>query len=271
MTRVGIVTQARTTSTRLPGKVLLEVAGKSLLEHHLDRLRTSGLAAFVATTTNSTDDRVVEVAEASGATVHRGSEDDVLSRFHDCALENALDVVVRVTSDCPLVDGAIIADAVEDFLAASDPRLYLSNTLERTFPRGLDFEVFSASALTEAAARATGSAREHVTPYFYANPASRMNLRNVAWPVDRSHYRVTVDTSDDFEVVRSLIEEHGAAELPCAGIIELLDRHPEVASLNQHVQQKHTGDDVTRTQRTVRPLARRTGRDAPPTARADQR
>jgi spore coat polysaccharide biosynthesis protein SpsF len=238
MTRVGIVTQARTTSTRLPGKVLLTVAGKSLLEHHLDRLRTSGLAAYVATTSNRADDPLVEIAEASGATVHRGSELDVLSRFHGCAVENGLDVVVRVTSDCPLVDGSIIAGAVEDFLAASNPRLYISNTIERTFPRGLDFEVFSASALSEAAARATGAAREHVTPYLYADPASGMTLRNVAWPVNRSHYRVTVDTADDFEVVRRLIEQHGAIELGCAQLIELLDGHPEIARLNEHVPQK---------------------------------
>ena len=97
----------------------------------------------------------------------RGSEKDVLSRFQGCAVVHELDVVVRVTSDCPLVDGALIAAAVKDFVAASDPRLYLSNTLQRTFPRGLDFEVFSASALAEAAAHATGAAREHVTPYFY--------------------------------------------------------------------------------------------------------
>lgn len=238
MTRVGIVTQARSTSTRLPGKVLLEAAGKSLLEHHLNRLRRSGLPVYVATTTNPTDDRTVEIAETCGAAVHRGSEVDVLARFHDCAAENDLDVVVRVTSDCPLVDGKIVGAAVEEFLSASNPRLYLSNTLVRTFPRGLDFEVFSASALSEAAARAMGAAREHVTPYFYADPASGMTLRNIAWPVDRSQFRVTVDTADDFEVVRRLIEEHGAAELSGAEIIELLEEHPEIAGINQHVPQK---------------------------------
>lgn len=238
MTTVGIVTQARATSTRLPGKVLLEVAGKSLLEHHLDRLRASGLSLYVATTTNATDDPIVAIAEKVGASVHRGSETDVLSRFHGCAVVHDLDVVVRVTSDCPLVDGALIAAAVEDFVAASDPRLYLSNTLERTFPRGLDFEVFSASALAEAATHATGAAREHVTPYFYADPANRMTVRNIAWPVDRSRYRVTVDTADDFEVVRRLMEEHGAAQMSCAQLIELLDDHPEIAGLNQHVPQK---------------------------------
>jgi len=237
-TKVGIVTQARTTSTRLPGKVLLQVAGKPLLAHHLDRLAMSGLPVYVATTVNSVDAPVVEIAEAAGAAVHRGSEADVLSRFDGCAKQYGLDVLVRVTSDCPLVDGALIGEAVNEFTAAADPRLYLSNTLQRTFPRGLDFEVFSASALAEAAAEATGAAREHVTPYFYANPGSEMRLRNVAWPEDKSAYRITVDTAEDFEVVRTLIEQYGAATMACGALIELLDAHPEISSLNEHVDQK---------------------------------
>lgn len=238
MTKVGIVTQARSTSTRLPGKVLIEVAGKPLLRHHLDRLAWSGLAVHVATTVNGTDDPIVEIARAAGVPVHRGSENDVLARFHECATAYELDVVVRVTSDCPLVDGGLVADAVQDFVAADDDRLYLSNTLERTFPRGFDFEVFSATALADAFEHATGSAREHVTPYLYADPRSGTTLRNIAWPEDRSGYRVTVDTADDLEMVRVLMEEHGAAELSCGRLIALLDAHPEVVAINQHVPQK---------------------------------
>jgi spore coat polysaccharide biosynthesis protein SpsF len=236
--RVGIVTQARTTSTRLPGKVLLDVGGKPLLQHHLDRLTTSGLPVFVATTTNRTDDAVVDLARAAGVAVHRGSESDVLSRFEGCAVEHRLDVVVRVTSDCPLVDGALVAEAVRDFTAEDDPRLYLSNTLERTFPRGLDFEVFSASALAEAAVHATGTAREHVTPYFYANERSGMRLRNIAWREDKSDYRIAVDTPADLEVVRMLVEDHDATTMACGELIGLLEAHPEIVSLNRHVAQK---------------------------------
>ncbi len=155
MTRIGTVTQARTTSTRLPGKVLIEVAGKTLLEHHLDRLDASGLTTYVATTVNASDDPIVEISLQRGLGYHRGSEQDVLARFAGLVEEQDLDVVVRVTSDCPLIDGHLIRAGVDEFVAAADPWLYLSNGIERSFPRGMDFEVFSAEALLDAAANAT--------------------------------------------------------------------------------------------------------------------
>lgn len=241
--RIGIVTQARTTSTRLPGKVLIEVAGRTLLDHHLDRLAASGLPVLVATTTNHTDDPLADLAAARGLSVFRGSEDDVLSRFHGCAQQHGLDVVVRVTSDCPLIDGGLVAAAVRDFVAADDPDLYLSNTLVRSFPRGFDFEVFSAAALAEAHEHATDPAqREHVTPYLHGNASGRMRLRNIAWPEDRSVYRVTLDTTDDLALIRALLEDHGAAALSCGEIIALLDAHPELVALNRHVEQKKLGE-----------------------------
>lgn len=243
MTRVGIVTQARTGSTRLPGKVLLEVGGKTLLEHHLDRLEASGLPVLVATTTDEADDRIVEIASGRGLGVHRGSEDDVLARFHDTAVAFGLDVIVRVTSDCPLIDGALIATAVEEYLAADDPWLYLSNTQVRTFPRGFDFEIFGIGALAMAHAQAKGAPlREHVTPYITdpKNPWTRP--RDVVWPGDASTYRVTVDTAEDLELVRTLIEEYDAAALSVGQIIALLDEHPELVAINAHVEQKKLGE-----------------------------
>lgn len=241
MTRVGVVTQARTTSTRLPRKVLLEVGGRTLLDHHLDRLVAGGLPVLVATTTNDTDDDIADLAGRRGLPVHRGSEDDVLARFHGTAVEHGLDVVVRVTSDCPLVDGALIAEAVRDFVATGDPALYLSNTLERSFPRGFDFEVFSAAALAEAHARAGLPAeREHVTPYLYAGRGDA-HLRSVTWPEDKSAYRVTLDTPDDLLLIRALIEDHDAQAMTAGQVIALLDAHPELVALNSHVEQKELG------------------------------
>jgi spore coat polysaccharide biosynthesis protein SpsF len=228
VTRVGIITQARTTSTRLPRKVLIEVAGKTLLDHHLDRLAASRLPVLVATTSNATDDEIAALAAG---------------RFHECAEENGLDVVVRVTSDCPLIDGELIASAVQEYVEADDPWLYLSNALERTFPRGFDFEVFSAKALADAHAHAGEAAqREHVTPYLYANGSGRIHLRNIAWREDKSGYRVTLDTPDDLALIRALIEDHQAASLPCGEIIGVLDQHPELVAINRHVEQKKLGE-----------------------------
>ncbi|MGO4256557.1 cytidylyltransferase domain-containing protein [Marmoricola sp. RAF53] len=245
--KVGVITQARTTSTRLPGKVLLEAGGRTLLDHHLDRLLAAGLEVYVATTVNATDDPIVALAEARGLGVYRGSEEDVLARFTGCAEAFGLDTVVRVTSDCPLIDGALVRRAIDLYAAAADPWTYVSNGLERTFPRGFDLEVFSAEALLDAGRNATEQPqREHVTPYLYANGSGRMTLRNLARTPDGSSrdaasYRVTLDTEDDLRLIRALIEDHRAAELDVEGVIAVLDAHPELAGLNAHVEQKKLG------------------------------
>jgi spore coat polysaccharide biosynthesis protein SpsF len=242
MGRVGVVTQARWGSTRLPGKVLIEAAGRTMLDHHLDRLLAAGLDVYVATADGAADDRVAGLAERRGVPVFRGSEDDVLSRFAGCARAHDLDVVVRVTSDCPLIDGAVVADGVARFLHARELHgddVYLSNTLERTYPRGFDFEVFTAAALYRADRDATSPVeREHVTPRLYAGEHRLGHLVSQRWPVDHSRYRLTLDTAEDLDLIRRLLEEHGAAALDCAGVIEVLDAHPELVALNAAVAQR---------------------------------
>lgn len=242
MSQVGVITQARMTSTRLPGKVLLEAAGRTFLDHHLDRLLAAGLDVYVATTTNDSDDPIVDLAHDRGLSVHRGSEHDVLSRFTGTIEEFSLDTVVRVTSDCPLIDGSLVARAVQEFEAAGDPWLYLSNGLSRTWPRGMDLEVFSATALLDAEASATDLAhREHVTPYLYTNGSGRMTLRNLARPSDASAYRLTLDTAEDLQLLTTLIEGYDALALDAEALIALLDAHPELAAINAHVEQKKLG------------------------------
>ncbi|MBD2715010.1 glycosyltransferase family protein [Microvirga sp. STR05] len=227
------------TSTRLPGKVLLPVAGKPLLHYHVERLQASGLPLYIATTSNATDDPLAAFAYTSALPCTRGDEHDVLSRYQQCAAQHELDVIVRVTSDCPLLDGEVLAKGVRDYLLANDPHLYLSNVLERTFPRGFDFEVFSRELLEEAFEQATlPSDREHVTPYIHQNRSGRVRFRHIMRPNDRSSYRLTVDTAEDFELVRQLIESHGAATLSADSLIALLDQHPELVALNAHIEQK---------------------------------
>jgi spore coat polysaccharide biosynthesis protein SpsF len=240
--RVGVITQARTGSTRLPGKVLVEAGGRTMLDHHLDRLLAADLDVYVATTDLPADDRVAGLAEDRGIAFFRGSEDDVLSRFAGCARANDLEVVVRITSDCPLIDGAVVADGVARFLqlrADHGDDVYLSNTLERSYPRGFDFEVVTAEALARADREATlPRDREHVTPWLYMGPHRLPHVVQVRRSVDRSWYRVTLDTAEDLELIRRLFDEHRAAALDCDGIVQVLDEHPELVALNAAVAQR---------------------------------
>lgn len=242
MTRIGIITQARMTSTRLPGKVLLPASGRTMLEHHLRRLGAAGLQVIVATTTNASDDPIVAAAADLGHVSYRGSEADVLSRFAGAADTFALDVVVRVTSDCPLIDGSLVRRGVETFLLQDDPDTYVSNTLERTYPRGFDFEVFSAAALRDAEAYATSeSDREHVTPYINQNRSGRVVTSTIRRDADASRFRVTLDTPEDLEVIRALIERYGAESMTAEEIIGVLERTPDLVDINAGVEQKKLG------------------------------
>jgi spore coat polysaccharide biosynthesis protein SpsF len=227
-------------STRLPGKVMLEAGGANVLTHHVHRLSWAGYPVFVATTTGAADDVIATAARDAGAAgASRGSEHDVLSRFADAARTFHLDVVVRVTSDCPLIDGGIVRQGVEEYLALKDPRAFLSNTLDRTYPRGFDFEVFSAELLYEADRLGVSPAeREHVTPYMYIGGASRINLRSIRRSSDASQYRLTLDTSDDWVVISRLINDHSAHLMTGDQIIDLLGLHPDIARLNADVPQK---------------------------------
>jgi spore coat polysaccharide biosynthesis protein SpsF len=237
--RIGIISQARMTSTRLPGKVLLEAAGHSLLHWHVARLRAAKLPVLLAITTNTTDDVLATWAAQNDIPTWRGPEDDVLARYQQTAAAHQLDVVVRVTSDCPLIDGALIADGVKRYLALGNPRVYLSNCLDRSFPRGFDFEIFSRELLEEAAANATRPEdREHVTPYLHQRRAPNVLFESITRVPDRSHYRLTVDTADDFTLISRLLTDYQSADLSANSLIALLDAHPELVALNAHIEQK---------------------------------
>ena len=237
MTRVGVITQARMTSSRLPGKVLLEAGGKSMLAHHVRRLQAAGLDVYVATTTNEIDSPIVQAANELGCQVFRGAEDDVLSRYAGAVREFELDVVVRVTSDCPLIDGRLVRGGVELFLELGDPDAFVSNTLDRTYPRGLDFEVMSGEKLLAADRSARkASQREHVTPWLYAEGGT--HVHQITRHADASDLRITLDTEDDFALIRELFNSHDGASLDGEGLIDLLRGLPELAGVNSDVQQK---------------------------------
>lgn len=242
-----IIVQARMTSTRLPGKVLLPLAGEPMLARLIERLRRVRRAngIVVATTTNATDDPIAALCAQLGVPCHRGSEQDVLSRYADAARLYGADVVVRITADCPLIDPALIDQLIETYEEGDSD--YVSNMLPPTWPYGMAVEVFSAAALAQAHAEATQAAeREHVTPFLYWHP-ERYRLRNVASPVDLSRHRWTVDTPEDYELVRRLFD-HLMPTQPQfiqADVLALLDQHPDWIAINQHVRQKPATETQT--------------------------
>ena len=234
MTTIAII-QARLDSTRLPRKVLADIAGRSLIARVIDRVvcvREIDVVA-VATTTEVSDDELVRSLKSDGrCRVFRGSRDDVLERFYVCARECRADVIVRITADDPLKDPDVNARAIGILVA--DPRLdYCSNTLQPTFPEGLDVEVFRFAALERAQREAQLlSEREHVTPYIWKHPKI-FNVKNFTHDRDLSSWRWTVDNPADLEFARA-VYEHFADEplVPFPKVLAWLERNPHVAQIN---------------------------------------
>ncbi len=240
--KVVIINQARMTSTRLPAKVLKQVLGKPLLEYQIERLQRVKLAheIIVATTTNNTDQPIIDLCDRLAISYYRGSEDDVLARYHGTAIAHQADVIVRVTSDCPVIDPQVIDQSIQFYLDSYPKYDYVSNCLERTYPRGMDTEVFAFKALDEAFHQATAqSDREHVTPFIHQQN-TMYNLGQVNCFENYSDYRWTVDTPEDFELIRRIIEDLYPLKpkFSLVDCLELLSQNPEWMIINKHVEQK---------------------------------
>ena len=242
MKTVAII-QARMGSTRLPGKVLMKLQGRTVLDHVITRVKQAKLIdeIIVATTTLPEDDVLAAEAAHYGVCVYRGSSDNVLSRYYEAAKKAKAQVVVRITSDCPLIDPKII-DAVVDAYFDNDAEIATNagNTDKtRTFPRGLDVEIFSFELLEQTNLSANKPYHfEHVTPYMYEIANTIFYYRH---PYNYSNNRWTLDTNEDYLFIKYVYDMlfKGTHDFYLDEILEFVTSYPEIASINADIKQKN--------------------------------
>lgn len=236
--KIVCIIQARMGSSRLPGKVAMKLGQKPMLARVLERAGAiKGVdSVVVATSTKPSDLTVVEIANKMGVEVFRGSEHDVLERYAQAAEEHDAEAIVRITADCPLLDPKMSSEVIRKFVEKKPD--YCSNSLRRTFPRGLDTEIFTRRMLDLANQEATEQPdREHVTRFIWRQP-QRFNLLSVEGEKDLSGHRWTVDTEQDFALVKKIYQELGEGEWGLAEVLDVLKRNPIWISINADVKQK---------------------------------
>ncbi|MGM0841682.1 MAG: cytidylyltransferase domain-containing protein [Bacillota bacterium] len=240
--KIAAIIQARMGSTRLSGKVMKELEGKTVLSHVIERVKQSKLIEdiIIATTTHERDNIIETEAIYCGSKVYRGSEDDVLSRYYFAAKEYNVETIIRITSDCPLIDPNVIDEIIEFYLKGTYELLTNagSDLRQRTYPRGLDIEIFSFEVLEKAYINGKESYhREHVTPYIYEHSKRIYYFKN---KVDYSKYRWTLDTKEDFELISEIYSRlcKGAHDFYLPDIIELFKEEPDLLTINAHIEQK---------------------------------
>lgn len=236
MNTIAII-QARLGSTRLPGKVLLDLEGKPVLEHVIERVKSSKNTqdVVVATTINKDDLEIVKLCANLGISVYCGSEDDVLDRYYQAARLFKAEHIVRITSDCPMIDPKIIDNLIALHLQESAD--YTSNTLTETYPDGQDVEVVTFGALKQVWKSANlASEREHVTPYILNNPHI-FKCVNLEYKKNLSQKRWTLDNPEDYEFIKIVYKNlcnknqlFGMEE-----ILEFIKETPDIEEINQHI------------------------------------
>lgn len=240
MKTVAII-QARMGSTRLPGKVLADVAGRPMLARVVERTARarSIQQVVVATSALAADDSIADWCAGEGWSCHRGSEADVLDRYYGAACASNAEIIVRITSDCPLIDPGVLDDVIKHYHAGQPGLDYVANFLpDRTFPRGLDCEVVSFAALKRAWREDDRPDwREHVTE-FILHHAESFHVSGWMTAPDCSGERWTVDTPEDLELVRRIYAAFGDDGFGWREVLALLDDHPDWRALNAHVAQK---------------------------------
>jgi spore coat polysaccharide biosynthesis protein SpsF (cytidylyltransferase family) len=231
--KIAAIVQARMQSTRLPGKVLSEIHGQPMLQRVVQRVQKAELLdeVIVATSAHVSDDPIADFCRQRNIPHFRGNRHDVLDRYLQAAKHYALSTIVRLTADCPLLDPGVIDRIVGTFNA--DRYDYCSNTIECTYPDGLDTEVFSFAALEKAWQQASLlSQREHVTRYIVENP-ERFRLINVSAPEDHSALRWTVDEPQDLEFVRRIYSAIDRDQFSMQEVLDVLMANPDLHDINK--------------------------------------
>ena len=238
--KIAVIVQARMRSTRLPGKVMLPLAGRPLLHRMLERVLAARIPfeLAVATSTVPADDPIRDLCGQLGIRCFSGDEADLLDRHYRCAREMGADIVVKIPSDCPLIDPQVIDAVLTVFLGECTRYDYVSNLHPATFPDGNDVEVMSFRALELAWRSATKEyEREHTTPFLWDNP-ERFVIGNVTFPGGQNYaltHRWTIDYPEDYEFISAIYGHLWHEDKPIFSmhdILNLLDRNPELAAIN---------------------------------------
>lgn len=234
--------EARMTSSRLPGKVLMEYCGKSNLQHIIERLRRSKLIdeVVVATTVNEQDNPIVELCEEIGCKYYRGSQDDVLLRVLESAKSVDADIIVEITGDCPVIDWRHVDKLIEMFFSGEYD--YAANILKRTFPRGFDAQVFPVEILEEVNKASKNPVdHEHVSLYIYTHP-EKYKLLNWEAEEKMNHpeFEITLDTKEDYEFIKQIYKILYPKNPDFSGqdVVELLIKQPEMIKKLENTHRK---------------------------------
>ena len=231
---IGCIVQARMNSSRLPGKVLLKIDNDNpILYYVINQVSISKILEkiIIATTDLDDDDQIEQFTKKIGIECFRGSADDVLDRYYQCAKKFSLSTIVRITADNPLIDPTIVDQVIKKFLSGSFD--YVSNHIPRTFPQGTEVEVFSFKSLEYVWRKSQKhSEREHVTPYFYNNP-NLFKIGSVSYDEDISYLRWTVDKYPDFELVKAIVSKIKKRPILMQDILELFYKDKNLFDINK--------------------------------------
>jgi spore coat polysaccharide biosynthesis protein SpsF len=240
MKKIVCIIQARIGSTRLPGKVMKKIRGETILYYVVERVKQSKLIdqIIVATTINQQDDVIVKEAERLNVNSFRGSEEDVLSRYYHAAKKYNADIIVRITSDCPLIDPEMADIVIKKHV--DNKADYTANVIKRTYPRGLDTETFNFDILEDSYQNADKDyQKEHVTEYITEHP-EKFKLQNVEaiGKLKRPDIRITLDTKEDFELIEKIILNFNNINFNSEDVIDFLNENPKLLEINKDVKQK---------------------------------